>query len=139
MAFASSRVLRIVSKYSQEVNSPYSIDGKKMTYDPERYGYQYSTKLVKQGFESGARFLNRIPRYREVHPELVDTIKFQRFNFFFVIAAIVFVRSRFEQVTNEEVEDLEFQRTKDKKFVDRYAYKQLDVEFVPKIERGFNF
>lgn len=138
MAFASSRVLRIVSKYSQEVNSPYSIDGKKMIYDPDRYGYQYSTKLVKQGFESGARFLNRIPRYREVHPEIVDTVKFQRFNFFFLLLAIVFVRNRYDQTTNQEIDDFEFQRTKDKKFVDRYAYKQLDVEFVPKIERAFS-
>lgn len=138
MAFTSSRVLRIVTKYSQEVNSPYRIDGKKMIYDPERYGYQYSTKLTKDGFETGARFLNRIPKYRELHPELIDAIKFQRYNFFFVILFIFYLKTRHQESLDEENRDLEFAMAKDKAFIGRYSYKQLDFEFNPKIDKSIS-
>lgn len=138
MAFASSRVLRIVTKYSQEVNSPYHIDGKKLIYNPERYGYQYSTKLTKEGFETGARFLNRIPKYKELHPELIDKIKFQRYNFFFVILLIYFIKTRHQQNLDEENRELELAIAKDKAFIGRYSYKQLDFEFNPRIDKSFN-
>ena len=136
MAFAASRVLRIVTKYSQEMRNPYQIDGKKMVYNPERYGYQYSSNLIKEGYQTGARFLNRTPKYKEMHPEILDNILYQRYVFFYIILAILYIRSEAGEDWQNENREFEFQRDKDRGFVDRYSYKQKEVEFLSNLGRN---
>lgn len=136
MAFAASRVLRIVTKYSQEMRNPYQIDGKKMVYNPDRYGYQYSSNLIKEGYETGARFLNRTPKYKEMHPEVLDNILYQRYVFFYIILAILYIRSEAGEDWQNENREFEYQRDKDRGFVDRYTYKQMEVEYLSNTGRN---
>ena len=133
MAFARSKLLRVVTKYSQELNNPYSLDPKKMIYDPSKYGFQYSNKVVAEGYEKGARFLNRIPRFKELHPEIMDKIKVQRMILALaIIGGMIFVRKVNCEMNQQDV-DMHYQLFKDKEFGERYAYKQLDVEYVPRL------
>lgn len=133
MAFSRSRILRVVTKYSQELESPYSLDPKKMLYDPNRYGYQYSNKMINEGFEKGARFLNRIPRYREMHPEILDAIKAQRMILLYSIIGIFFFIAFVKDDTNRENREIMFQLFKEKQFIGRYSYLQREVEYIPRI------
>jgi hypothetical protein len=136
MAFASSRVLRIVTRYSQEINNPYEIDGKKMVYNKERYGYQYSTNLVREGFATGGKFLNRVPRYKKMHPEILNIINFQRYVFVYFILATLVASGMNIDSKNENDAEFEYARGKDLGFVDRYQYRQLDVEFLSNATRN---
>ena len=133
MAFSRSRILRVVMKYSQEVDNPYMLDPKKMVYDPTKYGYRYSNKLIAEGFEKGQRFLSRIPQYREIHPEIMDQIKAQRLILLYSIFGVILFVKLCVLDTNHQERDLHYQLFKDKEFVDRYSYKQLEVEYTPRI------
>jgi hypothetical protein len=124
-------VLRVVIKYSNEVENPYSVDPKKALYDPSRYGYQYSNKMIREGFEKGARFLNRTPRFRETHPEVMDTVKAQRAIMVFGIIGVLLFTRELVRERNQQDRDMTYQLFKEKEFVDRYAYKQKEVEYLP--------
>ena len=139
MAFSHSRILRVVTKYSQEVNDPYSLDPKKMVYDPVRYGYQYSNKMIKEGFEQGQRFLSRTPKYREMHPEIMDTIKAQRAILFFVLVGIFIMTNNNKTVVLKEDRERYFKIFKDKAFVGAYSYKQREVEYVPRVNPPYPY
>ncbi|OMJ96087.1 hypothetical protein SteCoe_475 [Stentor coeruleus] len=137
MAFSHSRVLRIVSKYSQELENAYTIEPSKMIYNPDRYGFQYSNKLTKEGYEKGAKFLNRIPKYRETHPEILDTLKSQRLIMLYSIIGILAFSGFLRKERNEQDREMTFQLLKDREYVGRYAYKQLDVEYLPRSNPPF--
>ncbi len=132
MAFYHSRVLRGVIKYSQEAENSFMIDPKKMVYNPERYGYQYSNKMIKEGYEKGAKFLNRIPKYRKLHPEIMDAILGHRAWMVFGIAAVVLFSNFMTQDRLDQNKEMIFDIFREKAFVDRHAFKQLDVEYFPR-------
>lgn len=137
MAFSHSRVLRIVLKYSQELENAYAIEPSKMLYNPDRYGFQYSNKLAKEGYEKGARFLNRTPRYREIHPEIMDTVKAQRMIMLYSIIGVLIFSGFLRRERNEQEREMTFQILNDREYVGRYAYKQQDVEYLPRSNPPF--
>jgi hypothetical protein len=137
MAFSYSRVLRSVARYSTEVDNPYYVDPKKMIYDPEKYGFQYSSKLASEGYEKGQKFLNRIPKYRKIHPEILDAIQAQRFIMLYsIIGILIFVRFLVKD-RNKQDRQVGYQLFKDKEFVDRYSYKTREVEYSPRITPAY--
>ena len=124
-------------KYSSEIENPNVLDPKKLVYNPDKYGYQYSNKLTKEGFEKGQRFLSRLPRYREIHPEIMDAIKAQRLIMLFSLLGVFLLVNRLTHDRNKQDRSQNFALFNDKEFVDRYSYKQKEVEYHPRINPGY--
>ena len=129
MAFRRSKVLQQMQNYNSPMRNAFMLDASKMSYDPSRYGFQYSNKAVREGYEDGRRFLSRIPRYRGTHPELKDKINAQRLGFYFGIGITIYLTTQLWTMRHEEDRKFWYALFKDKEFVGRYSYKTRAIEF----------
>ncbi|CAG9332636.1 unnamed protein product [Blepharisma stoltei] len=129
MAFRRSAILKQVQNLQNLSDNPTLLDASKLLYDPKRYGFQYTTSDVLKGFQEGRRFINRTPRFREIHPEIIENMKAQRyFLVYYLIGAGVLFYGMYESKAREDAE-FSYDLFKDKAFIGRYEYKTKNVEF----------
>ena len=139
MAFYRSKVLSHVQKYATSSTNPTLLNPENLKYDPERYGQMYSSKAATVGYEEeGRRFLSRMPRYRGIHPEILDAINAQRLALFFWCLGCVFFGSHLWESKVKNDQRFWHALFKDKEFVGRYSYKQKDVEYSPRIQTRYH-
>ena len=130
MAFARSRVMHVVKRYNSAKHNPYQLDASKMTYNKENYRQiDYWSKWIEEGYNSGSQFLSRIPRYRSIHPEIMDKIDAQRTMMCFTLLGIFFSAYHMVKARNGEDAQFNYDIHKDKDFIGRYSYNQRDVEY----------
>lgn len=129
MAFRRSAILKRVHSLQSLAETPSYLDASKLKYDPKRYGHQYSTNDIIKGYTDGRRFLNRVPNYREIHPEIIDWMKAQKAMLaYYLVGISVVMHMMFVDRYREDAEFL-YHLFRDKAFVGRYDYKTKTVEY----------
>jgi hypothetical protein len=69
--FRRTRVLLTTPRYPFNFNEAFELNPAKMTYDPYRYGAQYTNKQIREGYDRGRLWLGRVQEAQE-KPELKD-------------------------------------------------------------------
>ena len=135
MAFSRSKVLSHIQKYSTPMTNPVDMSSGNLLHDPARYRPQYSSAAALSGYqEEGRRFLNRIPRYRGIHPEIKDAIDAERTVFLFWLLGVGCFGSYIWGARIDNDRKFYYAIHTDKEFVGRYAYKEKAVEYQPRIQ-----
>jgi len=94
-----------------------------------RYGYQFSSKSIRDGDATGRTWINRVPNFRKTHPVIKDLIDAQRLLLFFGFAGTVYMYKVLLEARDEEDRRFGYELFKQKGFVERYAYRQNPVEY----------
>ena len=129
MAFRHSRVLQSVQQYHTRYSSPFIIDPTKTPYDPRRYGWQYTSKQIREGYERGRLWINRQDKTWVPNPLLENIQNEQRMLWVLWMLAVPIVI--LASARNKLGWDKDFYTNlfSQREFVGRYAYKTRDVEF----------
>lgn len=129
MAFRYSRVLQSAQQYHSRYSNQFIIDPTKTAYDPFRYGWQYSSKQIREGFMQGRQWINRQDRTLMANPLLENIQNEQRMLWVLWMLLVPFIFVKAAQ--NKLAWDKDFYNNlwSERAFIGRYAYKTRDVEF----------
>ena len=129
MAFRHSRVLQSVQQYHTRYSNPYLIDPTKTAYDPRRYGWQYSSKQIREGYKHGRQWINREDKTWVPNPLLENIQNEHRMLWVLWMLAVPYFL--FKSAGDKIAWDKDFYTNlfSQREFVGRYAYKTRDVEF----------
>jgi hypothetical protein len=129
MAFRRTHVLATIQRIDRDLRTSRYIVPSEQALDPLRYGFQFSSKSIRDGLLTGRTWQSRIPSYRKIHPEIKDLIDAQRLLLGIGVAGMAFMFTQLVKAKNEEDRRFLHQAFKQKGFVERYAYRQNPVEF----------
>ena len=130
-----------MQQYHSRYSNEYVLDPKKTPYDPLRYGWQYTSKQIREGLTGGRQWVNRIDRSTMANPALENIQSEHRMIWLLAVLdvpLIFYVTSQNSIQWNREYYAQMFSK---RAFIDRYSYKTHDVEFqtpYDPTERGFS-
>ena len=129
MAFRHTRVLQSVQQYHTRYSNPYLIDPTKTPYDPRRYGWQYSSKQIREGYKQGRQWINRQDKTWVPNPILENIQNEHRMLWALWMLAVPFIFIVAAEHKLSWDKDFYADLFSQREFVGRYAYKTRDVEF----------
>ena len=141
MAFRHSKVLQSVQQYHTRYNNEFILDPKKMSYDPLRYGWQYTSKQIREGYTQGRQWINRVDKTHVPNPLLENIQNEQRMLWVLWMFAVPLIFLDVAKNKHGWDDSYSAEIFSKKAFIGRYSYKTRDVEFqspYDPVERGWS-